>query len=157
MGWEKQQVHDQPLFSSIDSEPTYRLGFHPQKIGVGSEFNSSVDGALSTALVSVEALSSSRGVPVPVGKLLETEFLLSYAARFVIRSVSGTRNLGEECLDLVVRNTLLLERFGQSVRVQRQGSLGSPLVLDFLESRSAEALLFSSTHDGNERLELGIG
>lgn len=135
---------------------TYRLGLHPQQIGVRCEFDSSVDGALGTALVSVEALPSSRGIPVPVRQLLQTELFLSYAARFVVGSVSGTRDLGEECLDPVVGNALLFERFGQSVRVQRQGSLRSPLVLDFLEGGSAEALLLSSTHNGNERLELGI-
>ena len=88
---------------------TYRFRLHPQKICVRSKLDGSVDGTLGSALVSVEALSSSRCVPAPERQLLETVLFLSDTAGLIMRGVGSARHLGEEALDLVVRDTLLLE------------------------------------------------
>ena len=136
---------------------TYRFRLHPKKICVRSKLDGSVDGTLGSALVSVEALSSSRRVPAPERQLLETVLFLSDTAGLIMRGVGSARDLGEETLDLVVRDTLLLEGLCQGIRVKSQSGFRGPLVFDCLESRATHALLLGSAHDRDERLELGVG
>lgn len=135
-----------------------RLGLHPDKVGVVGKRDRPVDGALGTALVSVEALPSSWGVPRPVRCLLETEALGEREGGRVgaVRG-EGLADLGEELLGLGFGETLLGHRRSEDVGVEgKVGALG-PFVLDLLKLGARLALHLGLDHDLDERGERGVG
>ena len=118
-----------------------RLGLHPEEIGVGGEGDGSVDGALRSSLVSVETLSRSRSVPVPVNRDVEERFGENDGS-----VVGGVGGLLEVVVDLGLRDLGGLRGVRDGGGVETESGRLGPVVLDLLELLSVRSSSLGNAH-----------
>lgn len=131
-----------------------QFALHPNQIRIRSICNSTHDGALRSTLVSVVALTSPWSVPVKVH--IDARQALGNGTSLCVTLALG---LLVELVNqaLLVHVHASVDGVGHSLVEELQTGLGSPRILNGLESRSVLASLLSCIHEVSEWLESRVG